>query len=594
MSEIKTITIIEAVVNFLQESDQKIVFGYKNAPVSPLQTYLKFNPDSDLSYLLAEEDSDELFHLIDSYYRETNKTPVIFTTTKCSLIDLLGTLKKTTFNGIPVLCLCGESHIKPYSQIFGDDVDLYRTQRCCVKHSIELNNVDKLPKELNSLYELIHHEQNGAAILHIPLSLQRDFVMNDVRSSNKNKFPAHRQVFGGLNKDRKINIDIAVSDICQKAQPLLFLQGISRYTAKESLHCIQEFIDIVNINTISDISSLPFLDKESFNFIGTTEELIYGLEKSYSCDNTLNSCISEAAEAYQDSELIIYINFTDNKILQNHICNVQGKSILIANRNCVVYNYNNKQNIIKSKICDFVKGLIDDLDNRKDKIESLKSEGYFKGVRNTQINDWASDSLIKKQNVLELINDSNKDSNKNLFFVGLSNDLIYLLNDINFNKTDSFIFHNQNSFFTKLKGFLELGRLQKENDSFDRKIILLDSATLTNNLSELNRFIYYYLSSSNKENIDFYIINDIFYQQLHSLEVDLDGINKNVSNELINIKKPNIALLLKSFGIKPETFTQKMQTESFIQNVKNVDVENKIRFFEFKTLRDDIILNCKI
>lgn len=474
MITLKTITVLETVIAFLHEKKQTIVFGYKDAPVIPLQKKLqKENPlnKDDIKYLLVDRGDNNLFYAIEIYYKETGKVPVVFATTKSEFAGLMKILGMATNRGIPVICFCGESKDNRYETLFSDNLDIHRLQRCCTKYTYEFSDMGQLSTKLKESHEISGNDKPGSVLLHVPLNLQNETIIEK-----------------GYTRDIKKN------------------------------------------------TKIPFNKKDT-----RSKKSIFALLDKVSQKNTIenNTFYSKGCS---DKD---YCNTYSNLPPEDKLTQCKHTALL----------HTDKAN-----------------KNEQDNLLSFNSSFY-------------ANSIINTNEAIKIINVYRKHNNS-LIFTSFSNNLVDLYSNIKVSKADRLITHNEAGFFAKVMNFLEILKIEKKIHNFNKIIIVMNLHKFLDNLSEFISFSNF-LKNEDLHNIelDFFIINDCLYEEIKSLEYNYTKTNgcidKNIRHNIS--QRPNLTLLLKSFGISVDSFIKKDNIPLSFQKASSSYKKN-IRFFEFKTL----------
>lgn len=498
MIALRTITVLETVIDFLHEKNQTVIFGYKDTPVVPLQKKLQKDDITDsctIKYLLVDKDHNNLFHAIETYYRETAKAPIIFTTTKCEFANLLKILGMATNRGIPVICFCGESRDVRYKTLFGNNLDIHRLQRCCTKYTYEFDDMGKLPSKLEESYDIANHDKNGSVLLHIPLELQNELII------------------GLNNNDDRDDLEILGNN-------------------KKEL----ETFNMEQKKILIDSKQSP--------------------EKTIKANNSI-------------------FNLLDKKSREG-----ATKSNVFYGKNYPKYfgnNYPENEFELSDTKCEETKAPCVDLNEDKDSTLS-------------NISDCKDNLLITDAEILGSVNKYKK-GNPSLIFTSLSDNFMNLLDDLVVNESDRLISHNERGLFSKIINFLEIFEIQNKLDDFGKKIVIIDSKKFLDNLGEFASFSKFLRQGKfNDVRVDFVIINDCLYKEVRSLEYNYYDSAQSGTNE--RNEKPNIGLLLKSFGVTIDSFAKKDNIPLCFEKMPKFNNQN-VRFFEFKILdrSGSVVLN---
>lgn len=212
----------------------------------------------------------------EGYARISGKTGVALATSGPGATNLITAIGSCYFDSSPTVFITGQvntyeiSKGKKMRQLGFQETDIVSIVKPITKFSIQIRNVDDLPRFLEKAFHEASTGRQGPCLIDLPLNIQNQFIKESLSTKYLNPF---KQVLRGKDKYEKhltSQISNLLSDIGSCNAPLLLLGGgCSTYKNRNSSKLIAEKLGIPIVLSLMGLDIIPYNDPLRVGFIGS-------------------------------------------------------------------------------------------------------------------------------------------------------------------------------------------------------------------------------------------------------------------------------------------------------------------------------------
>lgn len=216
MTEPRTLTGAEIVIQSMLDNGTEVVFGYPGGAVLPV--YDALFKQNKLRHILVRHEQGA-GHAAEGYARSTGKVGVVMVTSGPGATNMVTALTDALMDSIPLVCITGQVPTHLIGTDAFQEADIVGITRSATKHNYLVKSVDDLGRIIHEAFHVATSGRPGPVLVDVPKD-----VLNAIGTYHGRE-PISRQSYKPVKKADAKMVERAVDLMAKAKKPIFYVGG---------------------------------------------------------------------------------------------------------------------------------------------------------------------------------------------------------------------------------------------------------------------------------------------------------------------------------------------------------------------------------